>query len=1120
MAFPEDSLDPTVEFQIGGVWTDVTQYALTRDIITHTRGRTGEGQAVDPASCSLTLKSPAGLFSNRNPRSPYFGKLPRNTPLRVSVNAGTQRLLFPDDATAPQATTPDAAVLDITGSIDVRIEVQLANWGDGVAVELCGKYDGTTNNRSWAMLVGSAGELLFRRSADGINVTQFGSTMPIPVPPSGRIALRSTWNAATGSTVHYTAPSMAGPWTQLGIASTGSGSGSIFNSNAPLTVGDVASLGFGRPQGSVYALQVRNGIDGTLAANVDFTTPPVGAATFTDSTGLTWSLSGGAAISTKQPRFLGEYSDWPPRWGKNGQLITVEGEGAGILRRLNQGKKLLQSTLRRRIPSDPTLIAYWPMEDDSEATQAYSPLNGVKPMKLTAFDMASDDSLGGSSPLPVVQVGATMSAEVPPPPSGTGPWQVEMVYRIPTAPAALATFFEVAATGTGTRYTVQVTTNNVQLKAFDQDGNQLLFYNLTAGNTPNFFGGWNRVRVFARQSGTDVLVDIGWVNTVNGAGHFKTGSFPGQVGRVRSVSSSFGAGMEGTTIGHLSVFQATDTRIMDGSDDGYNGESAAARLHRLAVEEALPVVVAGVQGDTALMGPQRPTTLLEQLEQCEAADGGILTEDRGRLGLRYRTRTSLYNQTPKLTLAYTSKGLGDLEPIDDDSTVRNDWTVERVGGSAGHAELTTGTLSVQPPPDGVGRYDDSATLNLYSDDQTEPMAYWLLHLGTWDEARYPTITVRLHRAPALIPTILDLTEGDLIRITDLPAWLPPGPIDLLVQGYTERIGTRTWEIDLVCAPAGPYQVGVVGDATAGRVDADPGGSTLQAAATATATALVVHTPATGPMAPAPWITSSGPAPTYPAELPVDVRIAGELLSATAIRPWGYDTFARTVAAGGWGTATDGQAWTLVGGSASDRSVNGSRGVVTLPSAASTVRFQTLPGAIGDCEVRCRMSVSAVATGTSLLPAVLLRYVDAANYYRARVHFSTGGTMYVSVSRDTTQIGTEVQLPYTYAAGDEFEVRVRLTGHLVQIRVWPVGSLEPAVWHTEQTVTTSPITTGLVGVTASAFSGNTNTSPNLLFDEFVVPTPQAWTVTRAVNGVSKSQSAGAEVRVARPAVVAL
>lgn len=1122
MAFPEDPLGTKTEFQIDGTWTDTTAYAQLGDIITHSRGRSGEGAAADAASCSLTLRSPDGLFSPRNPRSPYYQLIGRNTPMRVSVQGGITHLRLPGGTT--RATTPDTAALDITGDIDIRVEAALSDWYTTTETEICGKWAGGSQS-SWMLTVTGGGLLRLFWSATGSASLSALSTAEVTPPASGRLAVRVTLdvnNGAAGRTAtFYTATSIAGTWTQLGDPVVQSGTTSIFNSTASLDLGAVASVAFADPAGRYFAAEVRNGIGGTVVANPDFTAQTSGTTTFADSAGRTWSLVGGAEITNRRMRFVGEYSDWPARWSSGGHLIRVEGEGAGVLRRLNQGKKVLQSTLRRRIPSDTTLIAYWPMEDDSEATQAYSPIPGVKPMKLTNFTMASDDSLGGSMALPVVQPSAVLNATVPPPASGTGPWQVELLNYIPVAPVATTVLYEIVCTGTGNRYRVRVGTNLVQLQVVDVDGTELLLTSTTAGTNPNFFTSWNRVRVFARQNGSNIDVDLAWLNTTNGVGHFQTGSFAGTIGRVTTVRSSFGTGLDGTAIGHLSVFQATDTRIMDGSDDGFNAETAAARFRRLGGEESLPITVVGIPGDTALMGPQRPATLLEQLEQCAAADGGILVEDREQLGLRYRTRASLYNQEPALTLAYTDRGLAPLEPPVEADDVRNDITVERVGGSSGRAEVTDGPLSVQDPPDGIGRYDESITLNLSSDDQAEPMAWWLAHTKTWDEARYPRITIRLHRVPSLIDTVLDLAEGDLIRITDLPDHLPPGPIDLLVQGYTERVGVRTWEIDLVCAPAGPYQVGAVSDTTAGRVDANPDGTTLTAAAAAADTALTVHTPATGVMGPAPWITSSGPSPTYSAELPIPVLIAGELLSATAIRPWAYDVFTRSVAAGSWGTATDGQAWTLAGGSTSERSVNGTKGVVSLPSSVSTVRFQTLPGAIGDCEVRCRVSASAVATGASLVTAVLLRYVDTSNYYRARVHFGTSGSMFVSITRDTTQVGVSTpQLPWTYAAADEFEVRVRLTGHLIQIRVWPVGNLEPAVWHTEETVVTSTIPTGLVGLSASGFAGNTNVSPSLSFDSFVVPTPQAWTVTRAVNGVSKAQAAGAEVRVQRPAVVAL
>ncbi|MFI9824408.1 hypothetical protein ACIHFC_28750 [Streptomyces sp. NPDC052013] len=837
MVFPQEPLGTKVEFQIGGVWTDVTGHAQLKDLITHQRGRTGEGQAVDPASCSLTLKSPNGLYSPRNPRSPYFGKLNKNTPMRVSVQAGAPRLLMPDGQVS-RAVTPDAAALDITGNIDVRIDLELGNWHRlGQVVELASKYVTTGNQRSWALFVGRQGQLTLRRSPDGVNIPEASSTLPIPVPPSGRVALRATWVAATGVYTFYWAPTIAGPYTQLGPSVVGT-PGAIFASTAPLSVGDLATVGFASPEGSVYAFQLRNGIGGPLVANVDFTAQPLGATSFVDATGLTWTLEGSAAISNERILFSGEYSDWPPRWDKGGRLITIEGEASGILRRLNQGKKVLESTLRRRIPSEPTVIAYWPMEDDSEATQCYSPIQGVAPMKLSNFDMAADDSLGGSSALPVVQPNATFTATVPPPTSGTGPWQVELVNFIPAAPVAQAVLYEIVTSGTGHRYRVRVQTNNVQLQVLDGDGTQLLLTSTTAGSNPSFFGNWNRVRVFARQSGGNVVVDLGWLNAAQTVGHFHTGSFAGTVGRVTSVRSSFGAGLEGTVMGHLTVFQATDTKIMDGADDGYDGETAAARLIRLASEEGVPIVVTGDQTETARMGPQRPATLLEQLEQCEGADGGMLVEDRARLGLRYRSRTSLYNQTPALTLSYGQRGLAALEPIDDDSNLRNDWTVQRSGGSSGRAEVTSGPLSVADPPDGVGRYDDSVTLNLYSDDQAEPMAHWLVHLGTVDEARYPVVSIRLHRAPELIPTVLAITEGDLIRLTDLPDHLPPGPVDLIVQGIREEVGVRTWTVDFVCAPGSPWRVGVVEDPVLGRVDTD--GSQLAAAVDADDTTLLVR----------------------------------------------------------------------------------------------------------------------------------------------------------------------------------------------------------------------------------------------------------------------------------------
>ena len=145
MVFPDSPLGARSEFQIVGVWTDVTQHALSQSLITHTRGRTAEGQAVDPASCSLLLKSPAGLYSPRNPRSPYYQLIGRNTPMRVSIQAA--RRLVVSGSAGSRATTPDNAALDITGDIDIRVDAALDNWGRDL-LEITAKQDAAADQRT------------------------------------------------------------------------------------------------------------------------------------------------------------------------------------------------------------------------------------------------------------------------------------------------------------------------------------------------------------------------------------------------------------------------------------------------------------------------------------------------------------------------------------------------------------------------------------------------------------------------------------------------------------------------------------------------------------------------------------------------------------------------------------------------------------------------------------------------------------------------------------------------------------------------------------------------------------------------------------------------------------
>ncbi|MFP3986873.1 hypothetical protein U9R90_05100 [Streptomyces sp. E11-3] len=87
MAFPQTPLAITVELLLGGVWTAISTDLYARDDIVIKRGRSREGAQVDTSTCELTINNVDGHFTPRNPASPLYGLIGRNTPLRVSVLA-------------------------------------------------------------------------------------------------------------------------------------------------------------------------------------------------------------------------------------------------------------------------------------------------------------------------------------------------------------------------------------------------------------------------------------------------------------------------------------------------------------------------------------------------------------------------------------------------------------------------------------------------------------------------------------------------------------------------------------------------------------------------------------------------------------------------------------------------------------------------------------------------------------------------------------------------------------------------------------------------------------------------------------------------------------------------
>ncbi|WP_327436158.1 hypothetical protein OG279_26325 [Streptomyces sp. NBC_01201] len=876
------SVDRRTEIQVGTTWTVISGDVREKDAVVIERGAKDESAKLGPSKMTFTLNNRHGRYSPRNPRSPYYGLIGRNTPVRFSVR-GPESYLQLEGAATSYARTPDAAALDITGDIDLRVELT-ANWQAAGNVPLIGKYVTATNQRSY-MLRLESGWLALWFSTDGTS-TWFAS-QPLPPLPR-RAALRATLDVNNGSggwtASIYWAESMDGPWNLIGVPFTQAGVTSIYNSSSPLDIAPPNVVNSSSLAGRVHRAEVRSGINGTVVASPDFRPRVEGATTWADSAGRTWTVPAGAKVSDREYRFTGEISAWPVEWDVSGADVWVSVVASGVTRRLGQGQKALESTLRRRIPSDPDLVAYWPMEDGKEAGGAYSPLAGVRPLALSGWDMAADDSLGGADALPKTKNGATLRGTIPR--SSFAGWQVEGAYFLPTMPATQTEILRVSVAGSVmTTAIVYASTAGIRIEARDSDGTILAFITYTdPGGIADFWGKWNRLAIYTSAASGITYLYASWRDITANSRWFARTAFTGAQGAAVGVTGTYGNDTVGLVLGHLAAFDIPapstavnappGSSIFAGADDGFNGESALTRMGRLAIEEADHVSLTTVDGDLSIlstaMGPQRPAVLLDLLQEAATSDGGILYEAVDKLGLVYRDRATLYNQRVALALSYTARGEvpPPLRPAEDDQLLRNDVTVTRRGGSAARAVLESGPLSVQPPPAGVGPYDEAVTLSLYSDDQPQGIAEWRVHLGTWDEARYPTVTVWLHAAPHLVRSVLGMDIGDRLTIADPPPWLPPGVIDQHMRGYTERIGAVEWSLAMNCSPAGPWQIGVYDDPEKGRYDT--GGSALASGVTATATSLSV-TVSDGTR----WTTAPG-------DFPFAVQVGGEEMTVTAI----------------------------------------------------------------------------------------------------------------------------------------------------------------------------------------------------------------------------------------------
>jgi hypothetical protein len=919
--FPAVPLDLRAELNLG-TWTDVSTYAYQRDgsspPVTITRGKPDESGQANPASCMWQLNNRDGRFSPKNPLSPYYGQLIRNTPVRWSVPAVSSYLRL-EDNDADRAFVNDQTRLGITGSIEVRAALRVTGWQGGA---LAHKWDGGT---CWYWLLNDDGTMSFGWWTGSAG---FAAASTVPVPhASGDMALRVTMNASTGTVTFYAGSAISGAYAQLGsaVSPTGGAPTSIaVSATSALVAGYIFSFSPGQLFGRIYELQLWNGLagsGGTLAADGVFSAQSAGAASWTDSQGNVWAIAGGAEVSDRDYRFHGEMSQMPPKWDVTGNDMWVAAQAGGPLRRLGQGTNNALSAMKRAILLQTGVfapVAYWPMED-AAGSSVFGSATGGPPVTFDtspAPSLATDSSFVCSAPLPQLN-GSRLQATVPPY-DDTGTWTVRFLLNL-SAPSADATLLRIVASpwaACPVLYVNADTSGNLEFIGYEPGGSEAFNTGYVAFGAA---GNPLMISVEAQPaSGGNTQYSLVAVAPGASSGGEVGGTASGSAGTVSVVQPDVTGAFTGTAFGHLQVQSAWQSLFAFGEPlNAWTGETAAARYARLAGENGYQVRIMGAPAVSVAMGPQGQGTLSALLQECETADSGQQFEPREVLALGYRTLASMCSQSPALELDYAASepggvsgdgGDNGLDPAYDDLLSKNDWTVTR-GAASGNQGATVqvtlddgSAMSVGAPPNGMGDYANTATVNTEYDDQLQDVAGWMVHAGTVDDLRWPVIPVNLARPEmaALLQDAVDLDLGDMIQIDDAPDVVIYDPVKQVVLGTKESLGGFHWTMEFNAVPENVYEVIVLGDPDTGRCDTD--GSQLASGVSATATTLSVAT--TGPSGIL-WTTSA-------ADFPLDVNVGGERMTATNIT----------------GSSSP-QAFTVV------RSVNG---VVKAQSAGTDVRL--------------------------------------------------------------------------------------------------------------------------------------------------------------------------------------
>jgi hypothetical protein len=1029
MVFPATPEDVVAEIFVTtastgvAAWTDITSDIRLSDQITVGYGYSSvtRSSTAPPASCAFTIDNTIGNYSPRNPLGAYYGSIGQNTPLRVASRVAR----------------------------DTFTRTTSNGWGSGTT----GQAWTAVGTASQFATTGSAGTLSFTAASQTLLAYQAGQlyrdidmaasfTFPFSNVTGGAVACGLALNGITTSDYFLikltisTAEAMtvdivhiSGSVIATASVSSFAYTGQQIRMKAQLSGQTLRAKIWPTTSPEPYAwlvegTYVEGTTEGTVYADRGKGWIGIYGATGAAQSNVTYALSVDD-LDVRINQFHGEATTWPTEWDVSGNNIFGHVEAAGLRRRLSQGQAPLPSTYTRaNLNITPAHLLYFPVEEGSKAVSIASGVANASPMIIDttngspSFASNSDFSPGSAS------IGKPNGSRWYSPrisPASTGKIQLIFLLSIPsTGEVDAATFTQIQCTGTvgfvDCYYDI-AGTGSLHLKFYDQGRNLVHTSVALVPLGHNLNGTPVQVSIELTQSGADIAYIGSFLAPGDSLGSAVGGTVVGY-----TFLSPIGfyvdpyAQVASSAIGHIALRNDITSIFTNASAlSAYNGEGIRTRMIRLCGEnDSINFSrTRSTINDQVLLGQQKQNTFLALLDEAVKADMGFLLESRDITGLVLFVMRALYNRDKFVTLDYST---GQVQPpfkaVDDDQLIINDFTASKIDGSFYRATQSTGRLALTSPTSGVGvgRYNDSASYSLSSDSYLPDMATWIVHVGTADESRYPSIVADLSKlAPSSTQLYLDLLGvwvGDRIEITNPKSTHITTTVSQLVYGYKRRFGGMHHTIDFTCAPALPYTVAEAASDTGdtnpwlGRLDTD--NSQLAAAASAGATSLKVAT-MSGPL----WTTATDDYPLY-------LDVGGIQVRATAITSENLANTGFETNIAGW-TASGLTSFTQSG----TQKHSGSFAARLVPTGVATscaILSDLVAVRAGES-----LTVSCWAWFTS---SVTTNYCAAINWYdSSQVYISTSFTMRSA----TLATWTQDTATYTAPAGAAYAAAAPLLG---------------------------------------------------------------------------------------------